>query len=59
MLRVGLPVRHHAVLLVSKAADEDDDEINQRPNPESTESEDHQDAGAHLADIEAVDTEDS
>ena len=42
---------------VLEASGHDDNEIDQRPDAEAAKGQQHQDACAHLADIEAVDSE--
>ena len=54
MLTLGLD---EASLFISEFATDDHDEIDQRPDSETAEGQQHQDAGTDLADVEAVHTE--
>lgn len=48
------PLRKLIALLVGEGTDDDHDEVDQRPDAEAAEGDQLQDAGADLADVEAV-----
>ena len=54
-MAIALSLQRQA-LLVRKAADDNHDEIDQGPDTKSAKGQDHQDAGADLADIKSVNT---
>src|SRR5690606_1029178 len=49
------PLGQLVALLIGEGADGDHDQVDQRPDAQAAEGDDLQDAGADLADVEAVD----
>lgn len=48
---------YHAAFFVAELAEDDEDEVNGGPDAEAAHREDHEDAGADLPHVEAVDAE--
>ena len=55
MRHAALPVRKDALFSVLEAAHKDDDEVDEHPQAQSAEGDDHQDACSDLPDVEPVD----
>jgi hypothetical protein len=51
---LGIPVSNQVTSVVLELANKEHDKVNQGPNPKTTHSENHGDAGTDLAYIEAV-----